>query len=194
MPIFSLKHARTALAVFSLVPLFASSAALAKGTSFMMVVDSAYTSTSPVVSRAWTDLLVVDDQIVTEPVAVPIVPVATYRIDITAYTSTPQECDADPFITADGSVVRDGIIAANFLPFGTKVRIPDYFGDKVFEVRDRMNTRYTRRVDIWMNNKRTMNDWGLKHTTIEVLELGTNAHHWNDPEMKEARRQVALAD
>ena len=35
----------------------------------------------------------------------------------TAYTSDPAETDSSPFTTANGSQVRDGIVAANFLPF-----------------------------------------------------------------------------
>ena len=33
-------------------------------------------------------------------------------------------------------------IAANFLPLGTQVKIPELFGDKVLVVHDRMNSRY----------------------------------------------------
>ncbi len=200
MPIFSLKHVRTALTVFSLVPLFASSAALAKGTVFMTVTDSAYTSTSPVVSRAWTDLFVNDE----EPVALieeptPVKPVKIDYVDITAYRAVAAECDSDPLVTADGSVVVaaanvvvPNIVAANHLPFGTKLRIPEYFGDKVFEVRDRMNARYVKRVDILMTDAKEVNQWGIKRRVkVEIIEMGTNAHHWNDPDMKEARRQLA---
>ena len=73
---------------------------------------------------------------------------------VTAYSSTPDQTDDTPFHTANGTYVRDGIIAANFLKFGTKVRFPDYFGNRVFEVQDRMNARYTNRADIWMPTRR----------------------------------------
>lgn len=96
-----------------------------------------------------------------------------YTVDMTAYTSAVEECDADPFITADGSHVRDGIIATNILPFGTKVRFPALFGDRVFEVHDRMNTRYTARADIWMTNKAAARQFGLKRNMkMEVIEWG----------------------
>jgi 3D (Asp-Asp-Asp) domain-containing protein len=95
--------------------------------------------------------------------------VRTMRVPITAYTSDPAECDSTPFTTANGSQVRDGIVAANFLPFGTRIRIPEYFGDKVFEVHDRMNTRYQQRVDIWMLKKVDARAWGLRNVTIEIL-------------------------
>jgi 3D (Asp-Asp-Asp) domain-containing protein len=95
--------------------------------------------------------------------------VRTMRVPITAYTSDPAECDSTPFTTANGSQVRDGVVAANFLPFGTRIRIPEYFGDKVFEVHDRMNTRYQQRVDIWMLKKVDARAWGLRNVTIEIL-------------------------
>lgn len=192
--------ARIALAVFSLVPLFASSVASAKTVSFMTVADTAYTSTSPVVSRAWADLFVQDEEpVVPAEEPVPIKPVKIDYVDITAYRAVAAECDSDPLVTADGSVVMavanvvvPNIVAANHLPFGTKLRIPDYFGDKVFEVRDRMNARYTHRIDILMTDAKAVDDWGIKHRVkVEIIEMGTNTNHWNDPDMKEARRQLA---
>ncbi|MDP3985174.1 MAG: hypothetical protein Q8P82_00260 [bacterium] len=90
---------------------------------------------------------------------------------ITAYASVPWQTDSTPFITADGSRVRDGIVAANFLPFGTQVRIPELFGDKVFEVHDRMNRRYTNRMDIWMESTAKSRQFGIhRQVKIEILE------------------------
>src|SRR3989344_1966573 len=63
-----------------------------------------------------------------------------------AYSSTPDQTDDSPFITAWNTRVRDGIIAANFLPFGTKIKIPDAYGDKIFIVEDRMNRRYWHKI------------------------------------------------
>ena len=92
------------------------------------------------------------------------------RIPTTAYTSRPQETDSTPFITADGSHVRDGIVAANFLKFGTKIRIPELYGDKIFEVHDRMNARYWYKVDIWMDDLQDARQHGVRRLTIEVVE------------------------
>jgi 3D (Asp-Asp-Asp) domain-containing protein len=95
----------------------------------------------------------------------------TYRyVPMTAYTSRPEETDSTPFITADGSHVRDGIVAANFLPFGTKVRIPELFGDKIFEVHDRMNKRYPYKMDIWMADYGEAIRFGVKYAHIEIVE------------------------
>jgi 3D (Asp-Asp-Asp) domain-containing protein len=92
----------------------------------------------------------------------------TSRI-ITAYSSTPDQTDDTPFVTANGTYVHDGIIAANWLKFGTRVRIPDMFGDKVFIVADRMNPRFDDRADIWMADRTQAMNFGLRRLTIEVL-------------------------
>lgn len=69
---------------------------------------------------------------------------------ITAYSSTPWETWGDPFITASGTRVRDGIVANNLLPFGTQIRIPELFGEEIFVVEDRMHSRKGYyHVDIW---------------------------------------------
>ena len=90
-------------------------------------------------------------------------------VNFTAYSSTVFQCDGDPFTTASGSRVRDGVTAANFLPFGTKFKIPEIFGDKVFVVEDRMAKRYWKTVDIWMPNYRSAINFGKKYGEIEIL-------------------------
>jgi 3D (Asp-Asp-Asp) domain-containing protein len=95
--------------------------------------------------------------------------VRTITVPVSAYTSAVNECDSTPFTTADGSRVRDGIVAANFLKIGTRFRIPQYFGNKVFEVHDRMNARYGYRIDIWMTQKADARAWGVRNVTIEIL-------------------------
>lgn len=98
--------------------------------------------------------------------------VRTYAaVPFSAYTSRPEETDDTPFITADGSHVADGIIAANFLKFGTKVRIPKLFGDKVFEVHDRMNKRYPYKIDIWMEKYSDAIQFGVKRADIEIVTV-----------------------
>lgn len=103
----------------------------------------------------------------------PIRPVLTYKVDMTAYNSEVGQTDADPFTAADGTTTYDGMVATNFLPFGTKVRIPELFGDKVFTVHDRMNRRYWQRVDVWMKDKSAAKKFGLhRNVKIEIVELG----------------------
>lgn len=94
---------------------------------------------------------------------------------LTAYNSEAAQTDDTPCITANNfDVCAHGIedtIAANFLKFGTKVRIPELFGDRIFIVRDRMNRRYPDRVDVWMLSKAEARQFGVKHATIEIIEV-----------------------
>jgi len=95
----------------------------------------------------------------------------TIKVVITAYSSTPEETDETPFITASGKSVSDGIIANNMLPIGTKIRIPSLYGSKVFVVEDRMNRRKSDyHIDIWMASKPLAVNFGVKTADIEVLE------------------------
>ena len=98
---------------------------------------------------------------------------AVKKIEVvaTAYSSTPDQTDDSPFITASNKYVEDGIIANNMLPFGTKVRIPGLYGDKIFTVEDRMNRRKgDYHIDIWMPDRPSALDFGVKKVEIEVLE------------------------
>ncbi len=93
---------------------------------------------------------------------------------LTAYNSEAGQTDNSPCVTANGfNVCEHGVedtVAANFLPFGSKVRIPDLFGDRVFVVRDRMNPRHKNRLDVWMINYNDAKQFGVKTAKIEVLE------------------------
>lgn len=95
--------------------------------------------------------------------------VSSMEVVITAYSSTPGQTDNTPFITASGSYVRSGVVAANFLPFGTKIKLPEIFGDKIFTVEDRMHEDYNDRVDIWFSSKAEAIKFGSKISEIEIL-------------------------
>lgn len=106
------------------------------------------------------------------PTASPPPPVVAEKLEVvvTAYSSTPEETDDTPFITASGEIVREGIVANNMLGFGTRVRFPELFGDKVFEVQDRMHWRKgDYQLDIWFPNKEEALAFGAKTTKIEIL-------------------------
>jgi len=93
------------------------------------------------------------------------------NVVITAYSSTTWETDDDPYITAAGTWVREGVIANNLFPFGTKIKIPELFGDKVFVVEDRMNWKKDKyHIDIWFPDYWQALNFGAKRTYIEVLE------------------------
>ncbi len=93
----------------------------------------------------------------------------TYIVSSTAYSSTKDQTDETPFITAMGTHVRDGVVAANFLPLGTVIKIPEIFGDKVFVVEDRMNSKYTYKIDLWFPTRAEAKEWGLKKIKIEIV-------------------------
>ena len=90
-------------------------------------------------------------------------------ITSTGYNSLVEQTDSTPFIAADGTHVFDGMVAANFLKFKTKIRIPAYYGDKVFTVHDRMAERFSDRVDIWFEHKHDALQWGKRTICIEIL-------------------------
>lgn len=99
--------------------------------------------------------------------------IRTKSVTITAYNAVPEQTDNTPCITADGTDICKNknikIVAANWLPFGTKVRIPEYFGDTIFEVRDRMNPRYRDRLDILMESIPEAKQFGRRQLTVEIL-------------------------
>lgn len=89
-------------------------------------------------------------------------------VTVTAYSSTPDQCDDTPLITANGKWVYDGLVAANFLAFGTKIKLPDYFGDKIFTVDDRMHAKFQSRVDVWMPTRELAQAFGVRYLKVEV--------------------------
>lgn len=93
----------------------------------------------------------------------------SFEVVTTAYSSTEDQTDSTPFITASGTQVHLGTAAANFLPFGTYFKVPQYFGDQVFVVEDRMNERYSYRLDLWMQSREQALRWGVRHVKVEVL-------------------------
>lgn len=96
-----------------------------------------------------------------------------YTIPVTAYTSEVGQTDESPCITASGLDVcerdMENVVAANFLPLGTRVKIPELYGDRVFYVEDRMNARYNLKMDIWMQDFSDAKAFGMQYVTIEVF-------------------------
>lgn len=97
--------------------------------------------------------------------------IKTIKVVITAYSSTPDQTDDTPFITASGKHVAPEIVANNGLPMGTKIKIPALYGDKIFIVGDRMNKRMgDYRLDLWMPSRELALNFGVKNAEIHVLE------------------------
>ena len=101
--------------------------------------------------------------------------VKTIKVVVTAYSSSWDETTGIPgvagTVTASGKNVSPEIIANNMLPFGTKVRIPELYGDKVFIVGDRMASyKSNYHIDLWMPSKALAVNFGVKTANIEILE------------------------
>jgi len=96
------------------------------------------------------------------------------RVTATAYTSHRGQTDKTPFLAAWNNRIRPGmkIIAVSRdlikkygLTNGKKVRIQGLPG--VYTVKDKMNKRYKKRIDIYMGvNKRKALKWGKKKLVI----------------------------
>jgi len=92
-------------------------------------------------------------------------------VTVTWYTSSVDECDDTPFITADGSRTRHGIVAVSRdllgeIAFGDSVYIEGHGG---YVVHDTMNARWRRRVDIWCDDKQEAIRNGIQNRMM----------HWN---------------
>lgn len=87
----------------------------------------------------------------------------------TAYSSTRDQTDGNPFVTANGERVGPGTMAANFLPMGTTVKI----GDNTYVINDRMNARYNNKyvVDIWKPSRAEAMQHGARIMEMEVVKL-----------------------
>jgi len=95
--------------------------------------------------------------------------VAQRWVTVTAYSSTVDQTDSTPFITASGSRVSEGIVACNFLRFGTRVRFPQLYGDKIFVVEDRMAFKNSNKIDIWFDTRDQAKQFGVRALKVEVL-------------------------
>ena len=84
----------------------------------------------------------------------------------TAYNATVSQTDSTPTITASNQTVKDGIVANNCLPFGTKIRV----NDRVFEIQDRMNKRYgCENFDIYMHEYSDAITFGKQTLNYEII-------------------------
>lgn len=121
------------------------------------------------------------------PVAADRPPIRTLTVIATAYSSDPNQTDDSPCIPAMWqfdlceAYLDHGIedtIAANFLKLGSKVRFPELYGDKVFTVRDRMNSRYNYekigyyRIDFYKAAVDEQGNMDNKNAKQKAIEFG----------------------
>ena len=99
----------------------------------------------------------------------PVVPVT-----VTAYSPTEEECDSDPNITAYQKPVKEGTIAISRdleeefgWSLGDKVHLK---GIGVFEVWDRMNPRWKKKVDIFFHDTEKAVSFGVKQARVLKVE------------------------
>jgi len=85
---------------------------------------------------------------------------------ITAYSSTSDQTDSTPFITAYNTKVRKGIVASNEFPRGTYLLIDS----KIYVVEDKMNSKYYYRIDIWMPSREEALEFGCQTKEILLLD------------------------
>lgn len=116
------------------------------------------------------------EQKISYPVAQDREPLQTVWVIATAYSSEAAQTDDTPCIPADGYDLcahyekygEGNTIAANFLPLGAQIKIPELYGDKIFVVHDRMNKRYGEgRIDIWMPSREEAKTFGVKRLKME---------------------------
>jgi len=98
-------------------------------------------------------------------------------VTVTGYSSTVDQTDDSPFITAMNTPVRPGILALSrdllreFTP-GAPFRFGDVVeleGVGLFQVEDTMNPRYMKRVDIWFGSREAARQWGRR--TLYLAKL-----------------------
>ena len=154
------------LSLLPVIPVFAPSSSLAEAEGgSVLTAGPIETAQTPVIQE--NSFLPSSEPYL--PKAEPVV-LETIPVVITAYSSTPEETDDTPFITASGTTTRDGVVASNLLPFGTKIRIPEVFGNKVFTVEDRMNERVDDfQIDVWFPSSYQAHLFGVKYTYIETI-------------------------
>ncbi len=75
----------------------------------------------------------------------------------------------NPAITASGTYVREGVVATNMFPFGTRLRIPSVFGDRIFVVEDTMSSIRNNTVDVFFLYQRDAINFGTTRAYVEIL-------------------------
>jgi 3D (Asp-Asp-Asp) domain-containing protein len=90
------------------------------------------------------------------------------NVYVTWYTSSVLECDDTPFITADGTHVRHGIMAISrdlfkYFNYGDSVFVQDHGW---FEIHDCMNTCWINRIDIWCEDRGLAFENGIQRSEV----------------------------
>lgn len=96
------------------------------------------------------------------------------EVTATAYNSLAYQTNSNPLITAFGDSLKPGLryiaVSRDLLDSGlvhnTQVKIEGF--DSIFLVKDKMNRRWRKRIDIYMGTDvKKAKKWGKKKVTIE---------------------------
>ncbi len=107
-------------------------------------------------------------------------------VTVTGYSSSFDQTDSTPLVTASNTRVRQGIIALSrdllreYTPgapfsFGDLV---DIEGVGVFRIEDTMARRYHNRADIWFSSRTAALRWGRQH--LYAAKMTARAEHRED--------------
>lgn len=117
-----------------------------------------------------------------------------FKVQASAYGPSPYQTDSTPCETASGTRVRPGVVASNFLPMGTILKI----NDQLFIVEDRMNPRYNncRCLDVWFPKTSEALEFGRQKFTITVAGYGMPGDDVRNSKVAAAEEasQVALGE
>lgn len=114
-------------------------------------------------------------------------PGTTLAIVSTAYAPSPYQTDKTPCITAAGTRVRPGTVAANWLPLGTLLNI----NGEVYIVEDRMNPRHQQSIDIFFPSTSEALEFGRRLLTISIIGYGTPGQPIREDEEKKEQQDKA---
>lgn len=98
----------------------------------------------------------------------------TLKVTATAYNSLVYQTNSNPNITAFGDSLKPGLryvaVSRDLLDSGlvhnTKIKIHGF--DSLFTVKDKMHSRWRKRIDIYMGNDvKKAKKWGKKKIKIE---------------------------
>ncbi len=95
--------------------------------------------------------------------------VESFIAEVTQYTSSPEETDDTPNLTASGQFTGPGTIACpSRFKFGTLIQIEN----RIFKCNDRMNIRYrnSNHFDVWTEEKSDALRFGRQKLQVFVLE------------------------
>lgn len=96
------------------------------------------------------------------------------KVTATAYNSLAYQTNSNPNITAFGDTLKPGLryiavsrdLIDSGLVYNTEVKIQGF--DSLFLVKDKMNRRWRKRIDIYMgNNVKKARQWGKRKVNIE---------------------------